>query len=66
MEYKFIEDSNVHEFEKKINEALKDGWKFQSNLACTSSPLEVELYGADSRKTSPVFTSYCLGMVKED
>ncbi len=58
MKYKFIEDSNVHEFEKKVQEAIKGGWKLHVNVTCTSCNAP--------EYTEPLYTSYCREMTKQE
>jgi len=54
--YRLIEDANIIEFEKKVNEALIEGWEFQGNVAC-SSHHQPEI-------CPPMVFTYCQGMTE--
>jgi len=58
VKYKFVESNNELEFEKRINEALAEGWNLYGTLACTSHH-QPEI-------CPPMFTTYCQGMIKEE
>jgi hypothetical protein len=60
VKYKFICDSNVHEFEKKVQDALTDGWELFGNVSCCATVVpSVQFEGI-------LFTSYCREMVKQE